>query len=448
MTELNSGALGPGTVVADKLRVVRALGQGGMGAVYEVEHVFTKHRRALKLLHAQFAASPAVVARFLREASAAGRIGNPHIVETFDAGQLPGGEPFLVMELLSGVALDQHLARRGRLPPGEAIEILKQACDGVDAAHKTGIVHRDLKPENLFLQKGERPFVKILDFGISKFDDSLVDAPALTTEGAILGTPYYMSPEQVRGQTLDARADVYALGVVAYECLTGRRPFMADNLAELGVKIHEGKHRSLRELCPDVPEALADVVARAMAVDKNARYADAGELGAALGALEPALELGSSATIAVIPSEPPPPPSAAPTSGVEPARTDAAHEMDVPRGAQATRRKPLWIALAFAGVIAVGFAATRVGTQGASGTSATPEPGSASEPAPPPSAPMVTPTLANDPPPAPPPSASVVASAAPSAPAARPTGKATVAPSAKPPNDRGSQHGMAKENPF
>ena len=138
------GALPVGTVVAQRLKVIRVLGEGGMGAVYEVEHLLTKHRRALKLLHPNLTSMPGVVERFLREASAAGRIGNPHIVETFDAGTTDEGAPYLVMELLDGYSLATHLERRGPLDPAEAVEIFRQVCDGVQAAHDSGIVHRDL----------------------------------------------------------------------------------------------------------------------------------------------------------------------------------------------------------------------------------------------------------------------------------------------------------------
>src|SRR6187399_943672 len=141
----------PGALVAGKFRVIRKIGSGGMGAVYEVLHEYTKHRRALKVLHPNFSRMPAIVTRFLREASAAGRIGNPHIVETFDAGTTDRGEPYLVMELLKGAPLSLRLEQRGRLAAEEVIEVFTQVCDGVQAAHDSGIVHRDLKPENIFL---------------------------------------------------------------------------------------------------------------------------------------------------------------------------------------------------------------------------------------------------------------------------------------------------------
>jgi serine/threonine protein kinase len=277
--EIDPSALEPGTVLAGKFRVVRCLGSGGMGAVYEIEHELTKHRRALKMLHAAMAAVPGVKERFLREASAAGRVGNPHIAETFDAGSLETGEPYLVMEILRGETLTDRISR-GKLPLEELVDIIGQACEGVHAAHEAGIVHRDLKPDNLFIIDVDgRPFVKILDFGISKFDPGKTDGMNLTQEGAALGTPYYMSPEQIRGQSnLDARADVYALGVILYECAAGQRPFEADVLTQLAVLIHTGAPTPLQQLRPELPVAFTELVRRAMATDREQRVGSAGEL--------------------------------------------------------------------------------------------------------------------------------------------------------------------------
>jgi len=277
-------ALDKGTIIADKLEVIRLLGAGGMGAVYEVEHLFTKHRRALKMLHSDFSRSQEVVQRFLREASAAGRIGSPHIVETHDAGHLPTGEPYLVMDLLKGKPLDAIIERCGQLPIGYAVEAVSQACTGVQAAHDAGIVHRDLKPENLFLieQDDGLPFVKILDFGISKFDPLRTGDQSLTQDGAQLGTPYYMSPEQILAQPVDGRTDVYSLGVVLYECLAGCRPFEAETLPKLTILIHSGDCVPVESHRDDVPAALAKIVRCAMARDRHERYATPAEMVAAL----------------------------------------------------------------------------------------------------------------------------------------------------------------------
>jgi serine/threonine-protein kinase len=275
----NEDTFAPGTLLAGKFRVIRRLGEGGMGSVYEIEHELTKHRRALKMLHSAMAAMPSIVERFLREASAAGRVGNPHIAETFDAGVLDTGEPYLVMELLRGEPLSARVAR-GPLLLHEVVDLIGQACVGVAAAHAAGIVHRDLKPDNLFVVDVEgRPFVKILDFGISKFDQNQTGGMALTKEGAAMGTPYYMSPEQIRGiANLDARADVYALGVILYECLAGKRPFESDVLTHLAILIHAGDAQPLEQIRQDLPPGFADLVRHAMASDRDKRLQSALEL--------------------------------------------------------------------------------------------------------------------------------------------------------------------------
>ncbi|HEY2409312.1 MAG TPA: serine/threonine-protein kinase [Polyangiaceae bacterium] len=283
MSEEGSNTLPAGTLLAGKFRVVRCLGEGGMGAVYEIEHELTKHRRALKLLHAAMASMPSVVERFLREASAAGRVGNPHIVESFDAGTLDTGEPYLVLEMLRGETLSDRIAR-SPMSLLEIVDLIGQACDGIQAAHDAGIVHRDLKPDNLFIiEQDGRPFVKILDFGISKFDPSKTGGMQLTQAGAALGTPYYMPPEQIRGETnLDARADIYALGVILYECAAAKRPFEADTLPQLAILIHTGRPRRLSEYRADLPEPFIDLVHRAMATERDARIQTASELAFAL----------------------------------------------------------------------------------------------------------------------------------------------------------------------
>jgi eukaryotic-like serine/threonine-protein kinase len=270
---------GTGALVAGKLRIVRVLGEGGMGAVYEVEHVLTKHRRALKVLHPQFASNEQAVARFLREASAAGRIGSEHIVETFDAGMLDTGEPYLVMEMLEGSSLADLLEQKGRLPESEAIEWIAQACDGLQAAHDAGIVHRDIKPDNLFVERTGR--VKILDFGISKFDPTMTGEMQLTGD-LTLGTPYYMAPEQTsHTASVDQRADIYALGVVLYECVTGQKPFQAETLPQLFVQIHLNEYAPASSIAPSA--ALLDsLIAKAMARDPELRFQTPAELGRAL----------------------------------------------------------------------------------------------------------------------------------------------------------------------
>ncbi len=354
---LEDRRLAAGTLVAGKLRVVRQLGAGGMGAVYEVEHTYTKHRRALKLLHPRYAEQTSTVERFLREASAAGHIQSPHVVETFDAGQLESGEPYLVMELLEGQALDELLAARGRLSVPETVELLRQACEGAQAAHDAGIVHRDLKPENLFIVAGREPFVKLLDFGISKFDASLETGRALTREGSLLGTPYYMAPEQlVQRREATPASDVYALGVIAYECVSGLRPFSAPSLPELSVLVHEGKYTPLDALAPELPPGFVRAVARAMQREPERRFASPRAFADALLQSLSGGDVESADTIADERTEPPP--TAASAHSAIPPRPDS---IETPR----SPRLALYALLGIAGIglAGVGWWSTRATPQ-------------------------------------------------------------------------------------
>ena len=282
--EPTSTDLEPGALLAGRYRVLRRLGAGGMGEVHVVRHELTHHERALKTLHPSARLKPEVVERFLREASAAGRIGDPHIVETFDAGFLDSGAPYLVMELLVGATLAEVLHRKGRLQPADACRLVVETCEALQAAHDKGIVHRDLKPENLFLVEREgRPFVKVLDFGISKFDAALTGTPSMTTEGVAMGTPLYMAPEQMRGdEAIDARADVYALAVVLYECLAGAPPYTGKSFGELAARVLAGGCAPLDAVIPTIPAGLSDAVARGLALEPSNRVESARAFAALL----------------------------------------------------------------------------------------------------------------------------------------------------------------------
>ncbi len=277
-------SISPGSLLGGKFRIERLLGAGAMGTVYAIDHELTRHKRALKLLHPAVQNIPDIVRRFLNEASAAGRAGNPHLVETFDAGTLPTGEPYVVMELLEGETLGAFLHREHALEPSLAAELVAQAAEGMDAAHRAGIIHRDLKPENLFVTKREgAPFIKIMDFGVSKFQTGTSSGMRGTQAGMVYGSPAYMSPEQLTAQVpVDPRTDVFALGVVLYECLTGRLPFDGPTVEVLMVKVLSGEMAPIETLRPGLSPALTDVVRRALAANRDERIPSAGALAEAL----------------------------------------------------------------------------------------------------------------------------------------------------------------------
>ncbi|NMC71955.1 MAG: serine/threonine protein kinase, partial [Myxococcales bacterium] len=273
-----------GTVLANRYRIVRQIGQGGMGAVYEAEHLVIGRRVAIKALHPEFAHRSELVARFHREAQAASRIGHLNIVEVFDFGTDDRGAPFLVMEYLEGRSLAGALQSDGTFPVERSADVVGQTLGALDAAHAKGIIHRDLKPENIFLTDhgGRADFVKLLDFGISKFQTPAGE-PKLTTTGVTLGTPYYMAPEQAAGDgELDHRVDVYAMGAVLYEALAGRPPYEGTNYNRLLAQILSSDPPPLREFRPDIPPELARVVHTAMARNRNERYPTAGAMLEAL----------------------------------------------------------------------------------------------------------------------------------------------------------------------
>ena len=268
--------LSPGQLIDGRYRILRQLGEGGMGAVYEAENQRILRQVAIKVLHADVSQDAATVERFEREAQAAGRIGNKHIVEVLDLGSLPTGERYMVMELLQGVSLGDYLKQHGVLSTQVAIRIARHLLDALSAAHTVGIIHRDLKPDNLFLVEEDGSFlVKLLDFGISKFAEIAQDM-GVTRTGSVIGTPQYMAPEQARGRKdIDHRVDVYAAGVVLYEMLSGRRPFSGDTVNELIIKVATEQPPSLNDWAPQLDAGLTQIVDRALSNDREARFASA-----------------------------------------------------------------------------------------------------------------------------------------------------------------------------
>jgi serine/threonine protein kinase len=296
-----------GKILAGKYEMLRPLGQGGMGVVYEALHIRLNQRVALKFLRPEHLASVEFVKRFEREGRHASVLKSDFVARVFDVDVTPDGIPYIVTECLEGHDLARELRKRNTLPVEEAVRYVIEACVAVDEAHRHGIIHRDLKPANLFLVGGgERRSVKVLDFGVSKSKEE--DQYELTTTGMVIGSPRYMSPEQVgAARTVDRRADIWALGVILYRALSGQYPFEADSVIGLVLATTSQSARPLQEAAPSVPPGLAVVVMRALRKDPEERYSTAGELARALApfsdgafdVLEPALE-----ALALVPMEP------------------------------------------------------------------------------------------------------------------------------------------------
>ncbi|MCC6645585.1 MAG: protein kinase [Polyangiaceae bacterium] len=275
-------SLEPGQVIDGKYKVVKVLGEGGMGVVYEGENVRIKRRVAIKVLHPEIARKTDLVTRFEREAQAAARIGSKHIVDVLDLGDLEDGSRFIVMEFLDGEALADRMQSRGLMSPARAALVSLQVLDGLRKAHEAGIVHRDMKPENVYITKeGDYEVVKILDFGISKFTDSSSES-GMTQTGSVMGTPNYMAPEQARGKSVDHRADLYSLGVILYECVSGYLPHSAENVNDLLFKIVLEPPTPLGQVAPDLPADFISIVDKALAREPDDRYQTARELQKAL----------------------------------------------------------------------------------------------------------------------------------------------------------------------
>jgi tRNA A-37 threonylcarbamoyl transferase component Bud32 len=270
-----------------KYRVQDLLGEGGMGSVYRGEHLLIGRKVAIKFLHESLQGNEEAVKRFYREGQAAASIRHRNVVDILDVGVSPEGEPYLVMEYLEGEGLTDLISRRGALDLGSAAGILEQVLMALGAAHERGIVHRDLKPDNIFLerQRGQAPGIKLIDFGISKLARE-GQGTRLTRDGSMMGTPAYMSPEQIRNsRTVDQRTDIYAAGAILYEMLTGAPPFAGEQYSEVLSNVLTEPPRAPRELRADFPEEAWPLIERALAKDPAARFSSADEMLAALAGL-------------------------------------------------------------------------------------------------------------------------------------------------------------------
>lgn len=287
----------PGAVLLGRYRLERIVGEGAMGVVVAATHLHADRPVALKFLLPAFGKRRALHARFAREARAATRIKSEHVARVLDVEALESGEPFIVMELLTGEDLGQRLERLGPLPADDAVDYVVQACDALAQAHALGIIHRDLKPANLYLDQlaDGTSIVKVLDFGLSKW----IGGEDLTKSSSTVGSAAYMSPEQLKSSaTVDRRTDVYALGVTLFELLAGRQPFAAETAAAMCLAVLFGEPVSLATLRPDLPPGLVAAVHRALMRDRDARFADVAELVRALSPFAPARSAAVVARIA------------------------------------------------------------------------------------------------------------------------------------------------------
>ena len=279
-----------GAMLAGKYRIERVIGQGGMGIVVAAMHDELDQRVAIKFLSSEGAKGSEWISRFSREAKAAAKIKNEHAVKVFDVGRLDTGIPYMVMEFLDGQNLDEILEQRGALPIDEASDYILQACEALAEAHLVGIVHRDLKPANLFLthRSDGTTCVKILDFGISKVDESLAIGASVTHTTSLVGSPLYMSPERLRGaKDVDRRADIWSLGVLLQEMVTGATPFVADTIPEIHALVLTTTPTPLHRGCPHAPAELETLILKCLEKTADARFQNVLEFARALGAIAP-----------------------------------------------------------------------------------------------------------------------------------------------------------------
>jgi serine/threonine protein kinase len=279
----------PKAIVAGKYRLTRLLGRGGMGSVWEGVHATLGTRVAVKFIEAEHVNSPEARTRFENEARAAATLKSKHVVEVYDHGVMEDGRPFIVMEFLEGEPLDRRLDRVGRLAPKDTARLLQQVCRALSKAHAAGIVHRDLKPENIFLvwdDEDAADIVKVVDFGIAKFTDAASGNSSATRTGSVLGTPYYMSPEQARGlRSVDYRSDLWSIGVIAYRCMVGQLPFEGEAVGDLLVKLCTAPIPVPSQVAPDVPPGFDAWLMKSLSRETEHRFRSAAEQAASLAAL-------------------------------------------------------------------------------------------------------------------------------------------------------------------
>lgn len=331
----------------------RLLGEGGMGAVWAARHLITKKQVALKLLKNTAASNEKALKRFLREARAVSAVRHPNVVQVHDVIQLEDGSPIMVMDLLDGEDLGAKLGREGRLELSELTRLLLPVISAVGTAHAAGIVHRDLKPDNIMLHRQPDGSIvpKVLDFGIAKLSAREGEAAAtadLTQTGAVMGTAYYMPPEQLFGEKdIDQRADVWAMGIIIYECISGKKPIEGDNFGQIFKSIAMGSIQPLPEVAPWVPADVCELVARMLVTDRHARCPD---LRDAYNVLSGHTEASARSFGPPVPEEP------ALRSDVAAQSVDGVTRDTAAGSAAAASRSKLWMAVALASLAGAGGA--------------------------------------------------------------------------------------------
>jgi len=283
-----SEAVATEELVGGKYRLTRIIGRGGMGTVWEGVHTSLSTQVAVKFIDTEYADSEELRRRFVNEARAAAQLQSKHVIQVYDQGVMEDGRPFIVMEFLTGEPLDRRLDRLGTLPPKDVARIVLHVCRGLSKAHAAGIIHRDLKPENVFLvwdDEDKEDVAKVVDFGIAKFVDEGLVGSSATRTGSLLGTPFYMSPEQARGlRSIDVRSDLWSVGVIAHRCLVGELPFEGEAFGDMLVKICTGD-TPVPSSSAEVPPGFDAFIAKALAKQPDERFQSAQELAESLAAV-------------------------------------------------------------------------------------------------------------------------------------------------------------------
>jgi serine/threonine-protein kinase len=344
-------ALAPGTLIGQKVRLLREIARGGMGSVWLAEHLTLRSDVAGKFMAPELADHREAIARFTREATVAAQIKSQHVIQIFDQGRTEVGQPYIVMELLDGEDLGRRIERVRALAPADVILIVRQVCKALNRAHARGIVHRDIKPENIFLVDAEGDlFVKLLDFGVAKRNETPLRS---TGSGVTVGTPFYMSPEQVlSARDVDYRTDLWSVAVVAYHALTGQVPFMAETVGAICVAIDKAIFIPPSEARPELPPTLDAWFSRAFARDPAFRFTSAKELAATFERAALGLAESFDAVLAPMLEDSIPPPSFAPSASVHDTPLDAT--ITQPR----SRTRKVWLALGGLTLALLGAAVT------------------------------------------------------------------------------------------